>query len=406
MSFAKVAFVAALAAGPVAPAFPERVGLRKSGLLLPVARWRRQAFCAAWRSSDGRRASSGRDRRVQGTLLRALGGQTPEDQQETPVAAGPRFAAAGAASMGLVAMALLAARALPDDVGGARALPVLAAFLASAALVREARASLLRAKRELGSDFLEQNLGRASGPSFDAGCAEAGRVQLVSLGSYCGPKATFRSMGRGSAHLPFDWVRTRLDGLLGFIRSDFDGFFDFDDGPLEVPGRSWQLYRSRMHSFWHDDPRSEAMRAKYRRRIARFQSLDATAGPILFVRAAADAQEELERAPELLRELEARCGKDIRLLLILDFQRSINGPFTVEGIPELLVYCQTEGEIGPVDNPYQRPLLCGLEWIAGRPVGTQHFASLEKASQATDVACVTEAYGVEVFQPAPGEHAA
>ncbi|CAK0888409.1 unnamed protein product, partial [Prorocentrum cordatum] len=147
-------------------------------------------------------------------------------------------------------------------------------------------------------------------------------------------------MGRGAATLPFDWIRTTVDGLLHYIRSDFSGFFDFVT-KLPVPGcNRMVMYRDRLHSFWHDDPEDPAMREKYARRIERFNQLDARVRPVLFVRSAA-ATEELLRAAELVEVLVARFGKEARLLLILNFQDATAGPAFVKGVPNLMVYYLT-----------------------------------------------------------------
>merc|ERR1719375_1446250 len=60
-------------------------------------------------------------------------------------------------------------------------------------------------------------------------------IRLVSLGCYCGPKLSFRALERDAETLPFDWCRTRIDGLLHFLQNDFDKFFHYDTREV-VPG--------------------------------------------------------------------------------------------------------------------------------------------------------------------------
>ncbi|CAE8600647.1 unnamed protein product, partial [Polarella glacialis] len=104
---------------------------------------------------------------------------------------------------------------------------------------------------------------------------ETSAVQLVSLGSYCGPKLSFQKMGRGAETLPFDWIRSRMEGILHFLRTDFRGFFEFVT-EMKVPSaHQMVMFRGYHHSFWHDDPRDASMHERYTRRIARFWSLDA-----------------------------------------------------------------------------------------------------------------------------------
>merc|ERR1719247_867106 len=73
-----------------------------------------------------------------------------------------------------------------------------------------------------GSDILEKLPAKTTtaDPAKDA-------IPLVSLGCSCGPKLSFKEIGRGAETLPFDWVRTRLSAVTHFLSSDFQGFFDF-----------------------------------------------------------------------------------------------------------------------------------------------------------------------------------
>lgn len=48
-------------------------------------------------------------------------------------------------------------------------------------------------------------------------------ITLVSLGCFCGPKLSFKHIGRGAETLPFDWMRTCGAALLKFMRNDFEG---------------------------------------------------------------------------------------------------------------------------------------------------------------------------------------
>lgn len=215
-------------------------------------------------------------------------------------------------------------------------------------------------------------------------CDEAtNNVRLVSLGCYCGPKLSFQQIGRGAETLPFDWVRTRLDGVLHFLRTNFAGFFDFVT-QMPVPGTSGNMvmYRSHLHSFWHDNPTEPSMQEKYRRRIARLMKMNADQQPVLFVRSVGST-DELPRAGELLSELTLRFGRHSKLLLIVDFQSTPHGPFVVQGYPNLLIYlfCREAHDTSGL-GPYNAPVRCGLDWAVGRPVGEVGLPSLEAALQA------------------------
>jgi len=244
-----------------------------------------------------------------------------------------------------------------------------------------------------GSDLMETL------PQGTTCCDEATlAVQLVSLGSYCGIKATFKNIGRGAAHMPFDWMRTRLDGLLHFIRTDFDGFFNYIT-KVPVPGEDMVLYRSRLHSFWHDDPTSLSVQEKFQRRITRFNGIDAKSRKVLFVRAAA-ATSELSRAPELLGLLQERFGEQAHLLLVLDHQKTTHGAITVAEHPQLLIYCERAEALDDPFKPYNAAVERALDWAIGRDVPITAVPSLDGARELADEFYIPEAYGVRIFEDA------
>ncbi|OLQ08033.1 hypothetical protein AK812_SmicGene8533 [Symbiodinium microadriaticum] len=133
------------------------------------------------------------------------------------------------------------------------------------------------------SDMLEKSPGKFSGKGALLGDkykdaapladAETAHVQLVSLGSYCGPKLSFQKMGRGAETLPFDWIRTRMSGILRLLRilpgSNFEGFYDFVT-QMRVPDTGLSRCQQR-----HE---------RYNRRIARLWDIDSEVRPVLFVR--------------------------------------------------------------------------------------------------------------------------
>lgn len=230
------------------------------------------------------------------------------------------------------------------------------------------------------SDMMEQLTKGVAEPD-----ALTDAVKLVSLGCFCGPKLSFQKMGRGAETLPFDWVRTRITGVLHFMRNDFDGFFDFLTR-APVPGLpDMTMYRSYHHSFWHDDPTSPDMHDRYNRRIKRFREIDARSSGVLFVRSAATS-EDIHHASELLQELKVRFGQQACLLLILDFQRLAQGAAIVQEEPNLLVYFLDDRvHTGSDYAPYSEQIKTALDWMVNRPIDGMRFETV------ADVAtCVEE----------------
>ncbi|CAJ1341391.1 unnamed protein product [Effrenium voratum] len=246
----------------------------------------------------------------------------------------------------------------------------------------DAKGSGLMATRFGGqqeSDMLEK-LGLKHQPVDSA-------VQLVSLGSYCGPKLSFQKMGRGAATLPFDWIRTRMSGILHFLRNDFQGFFDFETQQRVPQTDKMVMFRGYHHSFWHDDPTEPIMRERYKRRIERLKEINAESHTVLCVRSMV-SNEEVLQVPELMTELRKLFGPSVRLLLILENQKQMLGPATVDKEDTVMLYYLSMDvhRKGHPDNnaPYARPVQCALDWVAGKPLGCHELDSLQKAFELTD----------------------
>jgi len=235
-------------------------------------------------------------------------------------------------------------------------------------------------------------------------------IMLVSLGCFCGPKLSFKHMGRGAETLPFDWMRTTHSGLMHFLRHDFDGFFDFAS-KIPVPNCNMTTYRSSFHSFWHDDPTDPGMLERYRRRIDRFNAIDASTTHVLFVRTI-PTTDELADAPALLGELMRRHGKHACLLLIIDFQFTAKGAAIVEGHENLLVFYLSgdhhvaEDGITPAP-PYTKPVACALDWMSGKAIQAMNFKDMDAI-----LACADETHwgleglgGLWAFEPKAEEPA-
>jgi hypothetical protein len=123
------------------------------------------------------------------------------------------------------------------------------------------------------------------------------------------------------------------------------------------------MHRHRFHSFWHDDPRDERMRAKYRRRFDNLQALAEESRPLLFVRAVATTK-EISRAQDLLDVIHARFPGS-GLLLLVDDQYYAEGPFMAETCPDILVhFIKPEGEAKTVDS-YRGEIQSALMWMRG-----------------------------------------
>jgi hypothetical protein len=200
-------------------------------------------------------------------------------------------------------------------------------------------------------------------------------LRLVSLGCFCGPKLSFRKLGRDAETLPLDWCRTRIDGIIDFLQNDFDKFLHYDT--KEQINGVMTLYRSYYHSFWHDDLSKPEEIEKYRRRIERFQAIDAHSKPVLFVRAVAN-DDEVQHLRTLSDLLIKKFGRFAKLLAIVDFQPE-DEPLVIPGCDNLLIYKLNakvhSGHLG--EGPYVQPIAEAIKWAkTGRAEGARSIQSL------------------------------
>jgi len=203
----------------------------------------------------------------------------------------------------------------------------------------------------------------------------AEHVRLVSLGGFCGPKLAFQKMGRGAETLPFDWLRTRAEGILQFLRTDFHGFFQWDS--KSELGRM-TTYRSRYHTFCHDDPEDAGMRERYTRRIKRFWEIDANTSPVLFVRVLVST-DELALVEDMLAELQLRFGPQAYLLVLIDNQTARRAMIGQNS--NLLIYCVKQALCMGGSEPFFQPVKDALDWIIRKPLEVEKFPSVDALSR-------------------------
>lgn len=159
--------------------------------------------------------------------------------------------------------------------------------------------------------------------------AGRGTYRLVSLGGWCGPKIAFRTLELDGPSLPWDWSRSSLDHVMRMLRTDFHGFLTVEqrlesrwaaEGSCHPHG---VLFTTDGHVFWHHDLFDPRDLAVLERRVQRFCDLS---GPLLFVRTM-NTTLELRYVHTLLNLLQVRFGDDIRLLFLVDWQRTSQAIF-------------------------------------------------------------------------------
>lgn len=202
--------------------------------------------------------------------------------------------------------------------------------------------------------------------------------------------------------MPFDWMKTRVEGVLRYLTKDFEGFFDVvTTQPVPDSLARMVMHRDYYHSFWHDDLNDVHVHEKYRRRIKRFQALDAKIHPILFVRAIA-CSSELRHTGLLSETLTRNFGTQAHLLLVLDFQVKHTGPFQVEAYPNLLIYFN-EASAHSVSGkaPYRNAICTAINWVSDKPSDVQSVKSIGELETMINPSCAITVHGLKAFEDHP-----
>jgi len=228
------------------------------------------------------------------------------------------------------------------------------------------------------------------------------RFHVISLGHFCGVKFSIQNLGLGNAHLPFDWIRTTSAGLRHFLRNDFEGYFSVATR-RDVRCSNLRMYRSKRHSFWHDDIAKAEVRAKLQRRMDRFLALRDDPKDIMFVRNVAFT-DELSEVEDLYAALcEALGGESQRrrvfLVVVVDGQECTQGPIRHSSLPGVLFYGQMSVNSLPAERQgqaYCRVISSALDLALatdGFALGDSTASSLPEVACASDL--LTDAPGLK-----------
>lgn len=164
--------------------------------------------------------------------------------------------------------------------------------------------------------------------------------EFLSLGCYCGPACTLKSLGLKKVTYPFDWVRTPSDGVIHCLQTNFEDFLTFTSIRAEGPeGKSFASAKWG-GSFWHHDLQRPGLQDDFTRRIERFlgdgEVADSTTR--VFVRAA-NSTRELELSFWLHEALVAAFPNARVYLVVLVDMQTAKGAFRVAGTSDVL-FCR------------------------------------------------------------------
>lgn len=149
---------------------------------------------------------------------------------------------------------------------------------------------------------------------------ETQNERVVSIGGWCGVSLVVRKkMALYREAFPFDYILSSFQGVIHFLRNDFDGFFP--DKPFPCIENDRRQFVGTHTIFLHHDLQNPSVVKALKRRIRRFLNLLAQGDPVLFVRASGAYFDEAYLIPEFMSVIREKFpALKFRLLFISHYQ--------------------------------------------------------------------------------------
>lgn len=94
-------------------------------------------------------------------------------------------------------------------------------------------------------------------------------MEFISLGGWCGNKIGLKQIGYEEATLPFDYVRSSIEGIIDCIENDFINYFPKNiERDMRFPDN--MAFLGEYIGFYHEDLREEEIIVSFKRKINRF----------------------------------------------------------------------------------------------------------------------------------------
>jgi hypothetical protein len=141
--------------------------------------------------------------------------------------------------------------------------------------------------------------------------------KIISIGGWCGVAIVVRNkMGLCPKAFPLDYILSSFQGVIHFLKNDFDSFFPETLSPFMEDG--FKKFAGSHTIFLHHDLEIPVVVAAFKRRIKRFLSLlEQEKNPVLFVRASGAYFDEAHQIPEFVSVIRERFpALKFRLLYI------------------------------------------------------------------------------------------
>ena len=98
-------------------------------------------------------------------------------------------------------------------------------------------------------------------------------MNFVSIGGLCNPNLALRGSGLRHCSLPFDWVRSKFEGVIECIESDFSNYYPKKIIPTKWIKENKVFFRGKHFTFFHHDITDKTVISKLNHRIGRFKKV-------------------------------------------------------------------------------------------------------------------------------------
>ena len=150
---------------------------------------------------------------------------------------------------------------------------------------------------------------------------ETHNEKIVSIGGWCGVAAVLRKkMMLCQEAFPFDYILSSFQGVIHFLKNDFDAFFP--ENPMPRIEDGFTKFFGQHTVFLHHDLQQPEVVEAFQRRIGRFLSMLAQEkSPVLFVRASGPHFDEAQQIPEFVSVMREKFpALKFRLLFMSHYQ--------------------------------------------------------------------------------------
>eukprot|EP00435_Cladocopium_sp_Y103_P024092 s1073_g5.t2 len=176
-----------------------------------------------------------------------------------------------------------------------------------------------------------------------------GKTKFVSLGSFCGVAQALQMLGLRGAAGPFDWMRSRCEGVTQLLATNFKDFLTMEP-PFIQQGGSHVFPMAWGGSYWHHNIADKEVQQTMERRKQRFLSMSDE--NLIFIRSV-NCTDELRAIPHLIQALKARFPRsNVRLLVLVDYQDCLNEAIMQE-LGQDVIFSLVSSRVW--DTPLQMP---------------------------------------------------